>query len=438
MAGPGRLLMDKKVLVVGFGVEGKSLTEYFLKQGAKVTIADQKTIAELPADEVELFSSKGVGWRSGESYLDSLVDFDLIAFSPGVKYPTYQKIINSGVPYTTQMQLFFENTPTKNLIGVTGTKGKGTTSALIYEILKASGKNVYLGGNIGTGVLPLLDNLKPDDWVVLELSSYQLRDLKISPHIGVILNITPDHMDVHSDFDDYVGSKANIIRYQNEDDYALLNDEYEVTKKLAELTKARVEYFNKTDFAETGYQLNIPGKHNWENAAAAMKVADLLGIDQEIVNEILANFKGLPHRLEEVAVIDGVRYIDDSFATSPSPTIVGIEAFSEPKILILGGSGKIEDFSDLVNTIMNNSTIKSIITIGKSGVMVKQQLAEVGFSKVISGLPNIEEVVKEAKEIAESGDVVLLSPADASFDWFKNYTDRGEKFAEAVKKLDRV
>lgn len=424
------------VLVVGFGIEGRALADYFLKKGDEVTIADIKPIKELPEELVQKYLELGVEFINGEDYLDTLTDYNLIAFSPGMKPKAYHQIVDSGVETTTQMQLFFANSPTKNLIGVTGTKGKGTTSTLIYEILKAAGKTAYLVGNIGEPALPLLDDLQPEDWVVLELSSYQLRDLNISPHIGVILNITPDHMDVHPDFADYVSSKANLIRFQSTQDYALLNSEYEVTRDLASQTQAQVEFFNKTDFEKTGFKLKLPGRHNYENAAAALRIADLLEIDRNVVEQVMTNFQGLPHRLQEVGQINGVRYIDDSFATSPSPTMVGINAFTEPKIVILGGSGKIEDFRELVDAVIQNSTIKHVLTIGQSGPTIESALNTAGYDQTSGGFNDIEEVVNKAHELAEPGDIVLLSPADASFGWFKNYADRGEKFSAAVAKLN--
>ncbi len=424
---------DKKILVVGFGVEGKALVDYFLDQEAKVSVADQKSQPELGQAYID-YQDK-VDWKLGDGYLDGLTEFDLIAYSPGLKLAAYQKIQSSGVSTVTQMQLFFSQSPTKNIIGVTGTKGKGTTSTLIYEVLKQSGKTVYLAGNIGAGVLSLLKFLKPEDWVILELSSYQLRDLTVSPHIAIVLNITPDHLDVHPSFEDYVSSKANIVRFQKEDDFALLNNEYPETRKLAELTKAQIRLFSKDDFRKSGLKLEIPGEHNFENAAAVLGVVEILGIKSEVVSGVFEEFSGLPHRLEEVAMIRGVKFIDDSFATSPSPTIVGIKAFKQPKLVILGGFGKIDDFSELASAIQADSSVKRVLAIGNSGSKIIEALRKVGYDQIEEGFANIQQVVKKAQELAEPGDIVLLSPADSSFDWFKNYADRGEKFAEAVLKM---
>lgn len=425
---------DKKILVVGFGVEGKALVDYFVEQGAIVTVADQKTHTEFGKTYVDYYDK--VAWQLGENYLDKLDCFDLIAFSPGLKYPVYQKIISSGVSTTTQMRIFFDQTPTKNLIGVTGTNGKGTTCTLIYEILKQAGKQVYLIGNIGNEALPVLKLLGPDDYVVIELSSYQLRDLHKSPHIGVVHNITPDHLDIHKDFDDYVECKANIIRFQNEDDFAVLSGDYPVTRGLADITQAKVVYFSKQDFIKTGYELKILGEHNKENAAAVLAVTDILGIDRAVVQEAFRIFPGLPHRLQPVASLRGVKFVDDSISTSPAPVMAAIQTFAEPKILICGGSFKSAQYEDLSQAITNNGSVKAVIPIGATGPKIKEALQLAGFKgKILDGFTNIEQVVKAAFNEAGPGDIVLLSPGDASFDWFKNYADRGEQFAEAVRKL---
>lgn len=415
-----------KVLVVGYGVEGTQLVNYFLNQRIDITVADQKSSSELSI-------KNGVKLITGSGYLDNLKNYDLIAFSPGLKFESYQKIQKSKLKTTTQIQLFLENCPAK-IIGVTGTNGKGTTATLIYNILKKAGKRVYLAGNIGTGVLSLLPKLKKSDWVVLELSSYQLRDLKISPHIGVILNITSDHLDIHQSQKNYIESKANLIRFQKPGDYAILNGDYSVTKNLSKLTKGNIEYFQRSDLKE---KIGLPGEHNLENAAAAKKVAEILGINHKTITQVLKSFKGLEHRLQKVAQINKVTFIDDSISTTPFTAIAALKTFKKPKILILGGSKKSADYSDLAKEIKKDLSVKAVILIGQTGSEIENEFKKVDYSgKTYQGFKNIDQVVKKAFQLAEPGYLILLSPASASFDWFKDYKDRAKKYQEAIKKLN--
>ncbi len=422
------MYQDKTILVVGYGVEGKTLVQYLKNAGAQITVADQNPEVEDP--------TIGVDWKTGADYLNDLENFDLIAFSPGVKLATYQQLLASNKPLITQTQIFFEQSPTKNIIGVTGTNGKGTTCTMLYQMMQNAGLNVYLAGNIGEPMLPLLSKLTDEDWVILELSSYQLRDISTSPKIGVMLNITPDHLDQHGEFEDYVAAKANLIRFQTEQDWAVINQDYSVTADLASLTRAQIKWFGGEDFTDTGWQLSIPGVHNHENAAAAMAVGEILEIDPVIIEKSLSEFTGLPHRLELVAEINGIKFIDDSISTSPAPAMAAIEAFSQPKICILGGSPKSANYAEIAQKIAQSTSIKAIFTIGTTGPKISQALLDSGFhGEIISSCENISQVVEQAFKRAESGDIVLLSPGDASFDWFKNYKDRGEQFSQAVRKL---
>lgn len=429
---------DKKIIIIGYGIEGQAVAKYLYPQGAKITIADQKDLSELPAEAVQQFSTQEVKWVTGASYLDNLGQYDLICFSPGLKYENYQKIISAGIPVTTQIKIFFDHTPTKNIIGVTGTNGKGTTTKMIHDILVAAGKTVYLGGNIGIEVLPLLDKLKPDDWVVLELSSYQLRDLDVSPHIGVLLNITSDHIDIHQTQEDYEQSKANLIRFQTTDDFAVVNGDYEVTKKLAKLSKAELKYFYAKDIDTSVINLPIPGQHNLENAAAAKKVSEIVGIDDETVVKVLNSFEGLHHRLEKVASVKGVDFYDDSISTIPHTTMAAVHSFKQPVILILGGSKKSADYNELARPLKEAKNIKTLLITGDTGPEIKEALEKVNYQgQTYEGFDNIKQVVTKAFSLAQPGDIVLLSPASASFNWFKNYADRGEKYLQAIKKLNK-
>lgn len=425
---------DQKILIIGFGVEGQALAKYFLRQQAIVTIADQKPISQLDQNLVKEYSDRGVSWQTGSDYLADLNHYDLIGFSPGIKFETYQLIQASGRPTITQIQLFLEQSPTKNIIGITGTNGKGTTATMIYQILQAAGKSVYLGGNIGIEVLPLLDQLTAADWVILELSSYQLRDIRQSPHIGVVLDITSDHLDIHQTQAAYVEAKANLIGFQDSSDFAVINADHPTSLGLKDTTKSQIRLFTAEMAHQAGIKLAIPGEHNYENAAAAMTVGQLLEIDQAIINQTLADFHGLEHRLQLVAEQGGVKYIDDSISTTPYTTIAAIKAFTEPLILLLGGSKKSADYRELVPTIHAANNIKAILLMGTTGKEIKQALVEANYQgQVIDGFNKIQAVVNQAKQLATAGDIVLLSPASASFDWFKNYADRGQQYLRAIK-----
>lgn len=400
---------EKKVAILGYGIEGQDAEKYFKSLGERVTILDQKF---------------------DKDYLKGLDKYDLVVRSPGV-YPYKPELDN--VKITTPIQIFFNNCPAK-IIGVTGTKGKGTTSTLIYEILKKAGKDVYLVGNIGKPYLEILPKLTKDSFVVMELSSFQLIDITKSPHIAVILNITLDHMDWHKSKEEYVSAKENIVKYQTQSDYAVINSEYDIPKSFIELTKANVVLFNKNKLEEKYKdRLLIKGVHNLENIAAAVSVAKILKISDEIIIKVIRNFKGLEHRLELVKEVGGITFYNDSFATGPQPTIAAIKSFLEPTTLILGGSDKGLDYEDLRNEIEKRDNVKNLILIGQIGEKIGGGIKNKNIINL--GKTTMETIVKKAFEITPKGGVVILSPAAASFDMFANYKDRGNQFKKAVLKL---
>lgn len=400
----------KRVAILGRGIEGKDAEKYLKSKGAKVTVLDQK---------------------DDPSYLDSLNKYDLILRSPGV-YP-YKPELKNLKNLTTSTQIFFENCPAK-IIGVTGTKGKGTTSTLIYEILKSAGLDVYLAGNIGKPALELLSLLTNKSIVVFEMSSFQLIDLKFSPHISVILNITSDHMDWHKDQEEYINAKKNIVKFQTEDDYAVINREYEVSKNFSDETKAKVVYFSKNDL-ESKFKNNLilRGEHNLENIAASVEVAKILGIDEDLILETVQEFKGLEHRLEFVRECQNIKFYNDSFATGPQPTIAAIKAFTEEETLILGGSDKGLDYKELGQLITKSENVKNVILIGQIREKIKEHIQSK--SVIDLGTSPMQTVVQKAYEITKPGGVVILSPGAASFDMFTDYKDRGNQFKEAVNNL---
>ena len=428
---------NKKIAVIGEGLEGKSTAKFLEKNGAEVEIRDQK---------------------QGKEYLEDLDKFDLILRSPGVKLNELRVRIRDESKISSQTKLFFDLSPTKNIIGVTGTKGKGTTATLIYEMLKKAGFDAYLGGNIGVPPLDLIEKLDRDAWVVLELSSFQLQDLTKSPHIGVLLMVTSEHLDYHKDEQEYIESKRNLLNFQTENDIAIINRDYPASNESDINGEGKAYYFSREREVDEGCfalgnqiilrikgndlplidtrELQIRGAHNHENVCAATLAAYLAGVRVNAITEVLKSFTGLPHRLESIALINGVEYINDSFSTTPETAIAAIESFKNPEILILGGSSKNSDFKELGEVIFKRENIKAIIGIGDEWKRIKENIRDLkSETVVIEGAENMEKVVLAASLIAKPGDVVLLSPACASFGMFRNYKDRGEKFRKEVKKL---
>ncbi len=458
----------KNIAILGLGVEGILSVSYLKAKGAKVTVLDEKPTDEITAVLTSLGYTDVVA-KGGNSYVDSLSTFDVVVRSPGIR-PTIPELMiarEQGVIVTSQTQLFLELCPCL-VIGVTGTKGKGTTSSLIYEMLKQSGKDAYLGGNIGLPPFTFLDKLNAQSIVVLEMSSYQLQDVTKSPNIAVLLMITQEHLapdrkegkhqNYHADITEYVDAKRNILRFQSPTDCAVLNRDYLATNESDIYTEGNVYYVSRErEVAEGAFvrdsalwvrksekekkiidtkDILLPGGHNVENAAAASMAAILAGVEIATIQHVLKTFKGLEHRLELVAEVEGVSYYDDSFSTTPETAIAAIQAFTKPEILILGGASKGSDFTELGKVIGEAKNIKAIIGIGVEWPAIKKSIT-VDTSKVeiLEGATSMEQVVRLAASIAESGDVVLLSPACSSFDMFPNYKVRGDQFKESVKRL---
>jgi UDP-N-acetylmuramoylalanine--D-glutamate ligase len=409
---------EKKIAILGYGLEGQDAEKYFKGFGNEVKILDKKF---------------------DENYLENLKDFDIVVRSPGVyRYlPEITKVEKEGVEITSALKIFLEKCQAK-IIGVTGTKGKGTTSTLIYEILKKAGYDVYLAGNIGKPYLELLPKLTKESFVIMELSSFQLIDLTKSPDIAVVLNITLDHMDWHKNRKEYVDAKKNIVRYQSVSDYAVLNEEYDEPKSFAKETKAKIIFFSKKRLEEKYKEkLFLRGEHNLENIAAAVRVAKIIGVDEKIILDTVRNFKGLEHRLELVGSVNGVTFYNDSFATGPQPTIAAINSFTEPETLILGGSDKGLDYQELIDAIRKRNNVKNLIMIGDTRIKIIDTFKGEPFKGNVQDLDYqpMNAIVKKAFEVTSKGGVVILSPASASFDMFKNYKDRGNQFKEAVQSL---
>lgn len=429
-----------KVAIVGYDTEGKSSFEYFAQQGHELTIHDQNT---------EVTTPDGVASVLGDAYLDNLDQYDVIVRTAGLP-PSKILAKNPGVTekITTQINEFLKVSPTKNIIGITGTKGKGTTSTLITKMLEASGKAVQLGGNIGIPPFSFLDQLTGESWVVLELSSFQLIDVQSSPHIGVCLMVVPEHLNWHEHMDEYTGAKAHLFSYQQPGDIAIYFANNDVSKKIAAAGEGhKLPYFTPpgAHVADSKIVMNdqvicavdeikLLGAHNWQNVCAAVTAVWQATPDAEAIRSVLTTFTGLPHRLELVRELDGVRYYDDSFGTTPETAIVALQAFSDPKIAILGGSDKGADYGELARVVAGDS-VRKVLLIGEQAGRIQAALEQAGFHDYMPGGANMSEIIATAREQAQPGDVVLLSAGCASFDMFKNYKDRGEQFTAAVQAL---
>ena len=443
-----------KIALIGFGLEAKSAYDYFksIDQNITFEIYDEnsKSKIELP-NGAKFF---------GDFHDFSKIQADLIVRTPAVNPSRLPK----NAKITSVTNLFFEKCPA-SIIGVTGSKGKGTVSSFIAEILLAAGLKVHLVGNIGLPALNELSKIKKDDAVIYELSSFQLWDAQKSPHIAILNNLEVDHLDVHDGFEDYVAAKMNIAKNQTENDFFIFNAENPIVLKnvenLKNQLKAELQPFQDYNLAhiqenhflwgdEVLFETNIlkiPGEHNQKNACAAMIATfDFLsekGFENEEIfdfwREGLSKFAGLPHRLKFVREFEGVRFYDDSIATTPGSAIAALNSFEKPKILILGGSNKGADLSELIEKIakMPEQELRKVILMGTESEKLTQKLISGGFKRFINlgTETNMQEVVKTAFKNAKSGDVVILSPAHASFDMFKSYIDRGEQFVENVNLL---
>ncbi len=444
----------KKVAVLGFGLEGKDLCSFLLQQKASITVFDEKEDFETDKD-YQNFKKEGVVFLLGpDSLKNGLQDFEIVFRSPGFKYlsPVIAEALKNKVKISSATKLFFELCKGK-IIGVTGTKGKGTTATLIAEILKNSHKKVFLAGNVGQPMLALLPQIDEETFVVLELSSFQLQDLTQGPYIAVILFIASEHLDHHQNQQEYIEAKANLVKYQNSEDTVVLNADDKISSSFAGLTKAKVFSFNSKEKTNGAYiqdkniylfddklgltsDLQILGQHNWQNVCAASTAAFLAGADLLAIKKTIFAFKGLEHRLELVRSFQGIDFYNDSFSTTPETAIAAIDSFQKPIILIAGGSEKGSDFKVLGEKIANSS-VKTLILIGLMAPKIREAVQTADFQGKIIFQPSREmkTIVNLAFKEAKSGEIVLLSPACASFDLFANYKDRGLQFKENVKAL---
>jgi UDP-N-acetylmuramoylalanine--D-glutamate ligase len=409
-----------KIAIAGFGQEGKASYDYWNTAENELTIADERAAVDnLPENAATIL---------GEDAFSKLGSFDRIIRSPGVnpkKLPYDQKVWSAT-------NEFFERCPAP-IIGVTGTKGKGTTCSLIASILRAAGRNVHLVGNIGVPSLSELAKITPDDIVVFELSSFQLWDVKKSPHVAVVLMIEPDHLEVHNGMDDYIAAKANIVKFQTATDITIYNQNNDYSVHIGQQSLGqKIAYPDRSVIDRYAEYIKIPGKHNLDNMSAAIAAIKQYVAEPSQIQSGLASFTGLPHRLKFVAEKNEVKYYDDSIATTPGSAIAALASFEEPKLIILGGYAKGADYTELIAACNQNEA--TVIAIGTNGAEIAQLCTTAGVS-CIQETGDMTAIVKRASEAAEPGSVVLLSPAAASFDMFKSYADRGDQFAAAVDSL---
>lgn len=419
----------QKIAILGYGREGRSVLKFLKKdiefKNLSFTVLDKKT---------------------NKNYLKNLNDFDIIFRSPGVPYnlTEIQNAVKKGVKFSSATNLFFQRTKKINckIIGITGTKGKGTTSTLLYKILKNAGKNVYLAGNIGKPAIEILPKLNKNSIVILELSSFQLQDLKYSPDIAIVLGIFSDHMDTHKNFKEYFNAKANITKFQTLKSKIFYDAENNNAGKIAALSKGKkisVSTKNFKLFKQT--DLKIPGKHNFKNAALAAIIAKDIGINEQIIKNTAQNYKGMRHRLEFVRKIKNIVFYNDSASTNPYTAAAAIKSFSGLKILIAGGKDKNLNYFPLAKALRNSNT-NLVILFGENKNKIKKQLLKIknGSFKIIKA-KNLKIAVqlayKTAKKLSFQNSsliFIILSPASASFDIFKDYKDRGEQFKKIVLK----
>ncbi len=425
-----------KVAIAGYGVEGQANYTYYVSRGDEVVIVDENETPNLPIPE-------GAKTRLGKGVFAELDGFDLVVRTAGLNP---HRIQTDGKIWSATNE-FFARCPAP-IIGVTGTKGKGTTCSLITSILREAGNTVHLVGNIGVPALSALEHIRDEDIVVYELSSFQLWDLERSPQVAVVLMIEPDHLDVHADMEEYVAAKSHIAQFQRDEDVVIYHPTNAFSATIAKAggaskvrygipddgqayVKSNTFFVQDTALSPTD-ALRIAGTFNYENACAAISAALAVAEVGDYVEAGLSAFDGLPHRLKLVREVDGVAYYDNSIATTPGSAIVALESFEQPKVVLLGGSDKGASYDEIISVCKRTDT--TVVAIGQTGAGISELCKSMGVKvQRISG--RMDEAVPAAHSLATRGSVVILSPASASFDQYKSYSDRGDQFVAAVEEL---
>ena len=441
-------LHQRRIALLGLGVENRALARFLHARQIPFSVCDARD----PATPVEGVQQ----WRIGERYLDDLTDFDLLFRTPGLPTldPRLCAALRCGVEVSSQTRLFLQLCPAP-VLGITGTKGKGTTTVLLHALLATdSAARVFSGGNIGRPPLEFMDELQATDRVILELSSFQLQDLDQSPHIAVVLSVTEDHLDYHADRAEYVDAKKPVCRYQTSDDILIVNRDCPTARTFADESSATLWSFSTTAPSIPGAWIadgqlwascpraqpeaicpvaDIPlrGQHNWSNVAAAVAGALAFGVPVTHFAAAIRSFEGLPHRLEYVAERDGVTYYNDSLATTVDATCAAIRAFDASLLLIAGGVSKGADFSAL-GTAIAGANVRTVLLIGQEAPRIAATLQQAGAGAIVHYCRDLPQALETARQLAQIGDVVLLSPACASFDQFASYAERGDLFKRLV------
>jgi len=447
-------LREKKVAVVGIGISNRPLIHLLLQHGISVTACDRNTRGSFDS-EIDRLEVLGARLQLGDGYLDGLDGFDVVFRTPGMHpdIPALKQARAAGAEITSEMEAFFKVCPAK-IIAVTGSDGKTTTTTIIAGLLERAGYRTFVGGNIGRPLLADVPMMSENDIAVLELSSFQLMTMRMSPQIAVITNLAPNHLDVHSSMEEYVNAKRNIYLHQKEGDRLILNWDNGITKEFQHSSPGNVEYFSRKEELSQGTSIHndaiyrngrkilalkdilIPGVHNIENYMAAIAaVADF--VPNQIIEDFAKNFGGVEHRIELVRELNGVRYYNDSIASSPTRTIAGLRSFREKVILIAGGYDKKIPYDALGPEIVEH--VKLLVLTGATGTKIREAVLAASVNGVkapeIIEKEDFGEAILAAHEAAKQGDVVILSPASASFDCFKNFMERGQKFKEIVLAL---
>ena len=444
----------KNITVIGIGISNLPLIKYLVSLGANVTACDRRSAEDLGENYTEL-EKLGVKFNLGDGYLNNLSG-DMIFKTPGMRYdvPELLKAKENGSIVTSEMEVFFEVCPS-HIIAVTGSDGKTTTTTLIHKMMTDAGYKTWLGGNIGNPLLTDTEKMKENDWVILELSSFQLHTMRKSPEIAVITNISPNHLDMHKDYKEYIDAKKNIMLYQNEGDTLIVNADNQVTADIGKSANCAVKYFSRNGMADVYLDGNIikrgiveilnikdikiPGMHNVENYMAAIAAVSGL-VSKDVIVNVAKTFGGVEHRIELVRTLDGVKYYNSSIDSSPNRTINTLRVFPNKVIMIAGGKDKGIPYDEIGPALAEH--VKVLILIGATSDKIQEALdAEInktGNGKDIEVIraTSYEDAVNTARSKAHDGDVVLLSPASTSFDMFRNFEERGNLFKKIVNELN--
>ncbi len=451
-------MKDKKVLIVGMGNSGKAAAQAMVKLGAAVSVQDSKSEDSIDPQLLTFLRDKSVTCYLGCEPED-MSAFDMLILSPGVspELDFIKEAQDAGAEIIGEIEIAYR-IGNGNYVAITGTNGKTTTTTLVGEIYKAAGKKTYVVGNIGVAVISKALSAEEDSWLITETSSFQLETIKeFRPEISAILNLTPDHMDRHKTMENYGRAKASVFRNQTEDQYCIINYDDKECLRLAEDCAAQIVPFSRKTTLDFGVfvdgdtiivkdkdgsiteicrpvELQIPGAHNLENALAACAIAYFGGIDAETIAKVLRSFRGVEHRIELCNEIDDIKFVNDSKGTNPDAAIKAIEAMKENIILIAGGYDKNSSFDEFVKAF--DGRVKTLLLMGKTATKIKEAAENVGFTNSII-LKDMEACVREAYRIAQPGDVVLLSPACASWDMYTSFEQRGKHFKSCVQALER-